>query len=115
MARVESTEIAADILSALTAASTGRGAEPGFLTGYQILNRLPAGLQLRLRDEYGTSGKDVGSNFSPANRVAQVASELPDVEKRYLDTRGLQFTVPDNGEVDAGFELCAIFRVVRKI
>lgn len=110
MARVEAQDLEAEIVRVLKAASSGKGISPGFLTAYQILNGLPVLLQEQLRDEYGLSGKHAGRHFSPASRVAQVAASLTGVEKGYLDTRGLQFAVPDSGDVPAGFDLCAIFR-----
>ena len=111
MARVESPEIANQIISVLAQASTGKGTEHGFLTAYQILNRMPEDIQQILRQQYGNSGKHGGQPFGAASRISQVADELQEVEKRYLDTGGLQFDVGQPDDVEAGYNLCAIFRI----
>jgi hypothetical protein len=111
MARVQAGELATPITDVLTSASTGKGTDRGFLTAYQILRRLPGSLQARLASEYGDSGKEAGQPFGPASRVAQVAAGLAGVEKRYLDTGDLQFDVGQTQDVEAGYNLCAIFRL----
>lgn len=112
MAKVEADEIARKVEEVLRMASTGKGSQRGFLTAYQILNRLPAAARDRLTAEYGSrSGKDAGRPFGPASRVAQVAADLPGVEQRYLDTAGLQFNVGQPDEIEAGYNLCALFRL----
>jgi hypothetical protein len=112
MARVDANELEGAILDVLRRAATGKGHTPGYLTAYQILTRLPDAVQARLRAEYGNSGKGGGQPFGPASRVAQVAAELTGVVHHYLDTGGLQFDVGQANEVEAGYTLCAIFRVV---
>jgi hypothetical protein len=92
-------------------ASTGTGTERGFLTGYQILNRLSQMLQDQLRAEYGDAGRHGGHHFGPATRVSMVAAGIRGIEKRYLDTRGLQFNVGQSEDVSATAQLCAIFRL----
>jgi len=111
MAKVETIELSQPITDVLMSATTGKGTERGFLTGYQILKRLKQPLQDQLRAAYGDAGKHGGQPFGPATRVSQVAAEIPGVEQRYLDTGGLQFDVGQGEEVAAGFGLCAIFRL----
>ena len=112
MAKIESGDLEPDVVRVLREAAVGRGNEPGFLTAYQILKRLPEKLQSELQAAYGLSGKEAGVNFGGASRVAQVADEAAIVEKRYLDTRGLQFDAGQGTDVEAGFSLCAIFRAI---
>jgi hypothetical protein len=111
MAKVETSDLSQPIIEVLKGASAGKGTERGFLTGYQILKRLSQSLQDQLRTAYGDAGRHGGQYFGPATRVSQVAAEIPDVEQRYLDTRGLQFDVGQSEDVAASFELCAIFRL----
>lgn len=111
VARIESQKLEPEILRVLAQASCGKGTESGFLTAYQILKRLPEALQLELLDAYGPSGKEAGVHFGGASRVAQVADEAQGVEKKYLDTGGLQFDVGEPAEVQGGYSLCAIFRL----
>lgn len=111
MAKVEAIELIQPITDVLMSASMGRGAERGFLTGYQILKRLSQALQEQLRAAYGDVGKHGGQPFGAATRVSQVAAEIQGVEQRYLDTGGLQFDVGQSKDVVASFELCALFRL----
>lgn len=111
MAKVERHELESDILKILKGASTGKGTEHGYLTAYQILNRLPDNLQQKLKEMHGDyAGRGAGEHFSPATRVAQVASKMDLVKQGVLDTKGLSFDVGQIEEVSAGFNLCAIFR-----
>ena len=89
MARVETTELSQPIIDVLMGASTGKGSERGFLTGYQIFKRLSQPLQDQLRAAYGDAGRHGGQHFGPATRVSKVAAEISGVEQRYLDTGGL--------------------------
>jgi hypothetical protein len=115
MARVEAWELDPEVRRVLAEASTGKAppgtnAKRGFLTAYQILQRLPRTLQDRLATEYGDrSGKGAGEYFSPATRVAQVAATIVDPE--FLDTRDLQFKIGQPESVDAGYSFCALFRL----
>lgn len=112
MAKVETAELSDAVLAVLANAATGRGSAPGYLTAYQILNRLPEVLRQLLVDAYGESGRSAGQPFGAATRVAQVADSLgPRVAKAYLDTGGLQFAVQQDDEVAAGYPLCALFRI----
>ncbi|MFA5061657.1 MAG: hypothetical protein WC526_00745 [Patescibacteria group bacterium] len=111
MAKVDADEISAAIREVLANASTGKGTTRAYLTAYQILKRLPQALQDTLQAEYGRSGKGGGWPFGPATRVAQVASGLHGVHHVSLDTRGLQFDVGQTDEVEAGYNLCALFRL----
>jgi hypothetical protein len=111
MAKVETSDLTQPIIDVLMSASTGKGTERGFLTGYQILKRLSHSLQDQLRAAYGDAGKHGGQHFGPATRVSKVAAEIPGVEQRYLDTRGLQFDVGQSEDISASFELCAVFRL----
>jgi hypothetical protein len=111
MAKVEASELIQPITDVLMNASTGKGTDRGFLTGYQILKRLSQPLQEQLRAAYGDAGTHGGQPFGAATRVSQVAAAIQGVEQRYLDTRGLQFDVGQSEDVSAGFELCALFRL----
>jgi hypothetical protein len=111
MAKVDSKDLAPEIRLVLERASRGPSGELGFLTAYQILNRLSATLQDLLREAYGRSGEGAGSHFSPASRVARVTADLENVETAYFDTRGLQFELPHDEQADAGADRCAIFRL----
>lgn len=115
MAQVASSAIINDIIAVLRHASCGKGGDVGYLTAYQIFNRLPAGTKAILEAAYGpSSGGGAGHHFSPATRVAQVASEIDDIDQKYLDTGGLNFVIsanPNDPNVPAGFNLCALFRL----
>ena len=111
MARVEASELIEPITEVLLRASTGKGTERGFLTGYQILKRLGQPLQDHLRAAYGEAGKHAGQPFGAATRVSQIATDIKGVEQRYLDPAGLQFDVGQSEDIEASFGLCAIFRI----
>ncbi len=111
MAKVETRDLLQPIKDVLMKASTGKGTERGFLTGYQILKRLNQPLQDQLHEAYGDAGRHGGQYFGPATRVSQVADEIPGIERRDLDTGGLQFDVGQDQEVAASYGLCAIFRL----
>ena len=113
MARIESDDLEPHVVDVLRHAATGKGTTHGFMTAYQILHRLPQKVQDRLADEYGQSGKRGGQPFGPASRVAQVAADIPGVSKEYLDTAGLQFDVGQADDVEAGYNLCALFQLPR--
>jgi len=111
MAKVDAKDLAPEIQLVLERACRGPSGESGFLTAYQILNRLPPALQDLLRQAYGRSGEGAGHHFSPASRVGRVAADLENVEKAHFDTRGLQFELPHDEQADAGADRCAIFRL----
>ena len=112
MAKVEASVLREEILDVLRSSSKGKGSATSFLTAYQIFDRLSGELQELLCHEYGNSGQGAGEHFSPASRVAQVADQLEEVEKEYLDTRGLQFDIGSEASIGAGYSLCAIFRII---
>lgn len=114
MAKVQADEIRDAIVDVLLNASCGRGGDVGFLTAYQILDRLPKATRDLLYNAYGGVGGGTNHNYGAATRVAEVAAEIVGPELRYLDTGGLQFQVADNPTgptVPAGFELCGLFRL----
>jgi hypothetical protein len=111
MAKLDGKDLAPEIQVVLERAHRGDFGEFGFLTAYQILNRLSVSLQDFLREAYGRSGEGAGNHFSPATRVAQVTASLENVEKADFDTRGLQFELPHDEQADAGGDVCAIFRL----
>lgn len=109
----------ADIVEAvervLKDASKGkaRHGEPWFLTAYQILARLPEEMRTWMIDKYGRPGRGGGQHNSAALQVARIAARLVGEEnKAYLDTGDIFFDVKlADGHVQAGYELCAIFRL----
>lgn len=113
-ARVPADDIRDDIISVLLNASCGKGGDVGFLTAYQILDRLPPDKRQQLYDAYGGTGSEADHYFSSGTRVAQVASDIEKIEIQYLDTRGLHFQIkgnPNGPDVRASFEVCGLFRI----
>lgn len=113
MARLESSVLVPHVTRVLLNAAHGKGNpnEVAFLTAYQIFKRVPGAVQDALRNEYGASGREAGHPFGPASRLAQVADQIPGIEKVYLDTGDLAFDVAQSADVEAGYRLCALFRL----
>ncbi len=109
------TDLAPQILLVLVNAHTGKGTQPQHLTSYQILNRLPTDWRTWLQATYGPSGKASGTKDSAASRVAHIAVGLAHeqkVEVTYFDNRGVKFEVEGEGDVQAGYPTCALFRAI---
>ena len=118
-------EVVADIIRVLQQANPGKSKPPraGFLTAYQILNKLRDDLRRALIDAHGSSGKGAGEHRSAAKYLAISLMRKVDaleegaVEKVGLDTSGLHFKVSDNSDdeededVEAGYGLCTLFRL----
>jgi len=114
MAKVESNELLEPITAVLRSAASGTIDGRGFLTSYQILKRLDQTLQDRLQTAYGDAGGKGGNHYGPATRVAKAADGIRGIEKHYLDTEGLQFSVrreEGDDDVEATAGLCALFRL----
>jgi hypothetical protein len=77
MAKIEASELIQPITDVLMNASTGKGTERGFLTGYQILKRLSQPLQEQLRAAYGDAGTHGGNRsvLQPACRRSPLQSK----------------------------------------
>jgi hypothetical protein len=63
-------ELEAQVFEVLKNAKPGKSEErkPGFLTAYQVLNRLPDQLRDALVQEYGKPGRGSTSHFTAASR-----------------------------------------------
>ena len=114
MPKVQADEIRGDIVDVLLNASCSSGGDVGFLTAYQILDRLPKATRDLLYNAYGGAGGGTHHNYGAATRVAEVAAEIVGPDLRHLDTGGLLFQVADNltgPAVPAGRDLCGLFRL----
>ncbi len=109
------THLGPEVLVVLGNAHSGRGTHPHYLTAYQILNRLRPEWRTWLQTTYGTSGKASGTKDSAASRVAHCCVELAHeqlVEITYFDNRGAKFEVEGEGEIEAGYPVCALYRAI---
>jgi hypothetical protein len=120
-------EVVTDIIRVLQQANPGKSKPPraGFLTAYQILDKLRDDLRRALIEAHGPSGKGAGEHHSAAKHLAislirRVNTiETGAIEKVGLDTSGLHFKVSDNyddeddedDEVAAGYGLCTLYRL----
>jgi hypothetical protein len=114
MAKVETSDIQPDVEDVLRnkVAWYKNLSEKGFVTAYQIFQRLPPVLQQRLEQEYGQKGgSGAGVPFSAATRVAQVAAAIDGIQVQWIDTGGLAFDVGNPEDVGAGYRICAVFRL----
>ena len=112
MDKLKPSEIVDEVREVLENASSGKGESPHYLTAYQILDRLPDALKDRIISERGPSGKGAGSHYSSASLISDAAELVEDIEISYLDARGLSMTVGNLG-IQAGFEVCGIYRISR--
>lgn len=106
------TDIVDDVREVLRGSCRGKGDEPCFLTAYQILNRLDAGIARQLILERGLSGKGAGRSYSAASLVAdaaEVLSKRGEVAIAYLDCGGISVRM-DTGLIEPGYEVCGLYR-----
>ena len=85
----------------------------GYMTAYQILNRMKPEIREVLFTEYGPLfGGNAGHPYGAATYVAQRSQAMVDVETEYLDAGGLHFVFKDT-TVEAGNQhgLCGLFRI----
>jgi hypothetical protein len=104
------TDIVDDVRQVLLSAARGKGTTPNFLTAYQILARLPAGVRARLVAERGRGGRGEGTHFAATGVVMHALRSMDDVDVVYLDTGGLQLLI-DGEPVEAGNRVCGLYRV----
>jgi transcriptional regulator with XRE-family HTH domain len=100
-----------EVRRVLIGATDGKGTEPGFLTSYQILERLRPDLRDKLIETRGGVGAGSGASFSPTRDIGIAIDAMGDeVEKRYIDARGMSFRVADE-MVTSGYPLISIYRI----
>lgn len=112
-AEVRPEEIVEDVRRVLQGAARGKGPAPNYLTAYQILNRLPADIRMRLVADHGRGGRGEGHHYAATGVVKNALKRLINensVEIVYLDTGGLQLII-DGEPVEAGNRVCALYRV----
>jgi hypothetical protein len=105
-------EIIAEVRRVLRSAAKGKGADPNYLTAYQILNRLPADLRIRLIEKYGRSGKTGGRGHGAANQIRGVLTRSlkKELDIVYFDNKGLTLLIGDE-TIEAGNRVCALYRI----
>jgi len=100
-----------EILHVLETTKTGKGTQPGFVTAYQILTRLPKPTYDALIAKYKLPGKGAKTYYAAASRVATKLDAMKlVVEKAYFDPAGVKFDVGNETFRDAGYPFVAIYR-----
>ena len=112
MEKLKPSDIVDEVTVVLERANQGKGSSPCFLSAYQILDRLPSALKNDLIFERGLGGKGTGVHYSAASLVSDAAEKVEGIEIDYLDTDGLNITI-NNQKVEAGFEVCGIYKLTR--
>ena len=108
MPHLQPSEIVEEVKQVLLGALKVKGSKPGFLTAFQILERLPAATRDRLVAERTLSGADAAPNV-----VANVAATLPGIIMDFIDCRGITVSI-GNGAESLGDGICGLYRLVAK-
>lgn len=107
-------ELSSAVIDVLRSAMHGKNAEPGWVTAYQVLNRLPEALRADLVREHGGYGgrsNDAERGTGAANAVMRVLRDHPNVEVSYFDAwQDSQFAVGEGTWIQPGNVTCAIYR-----
>jgi hypothetical protein len=108
---VQRGDLAQPILDILEGAASGKGLSPHYLTGYQILMRLPNELREALIREHGEPGRGAGKNSTAVSRIAKVAREIADYD--FMDSRGLSIEHYEGEDINPGNRVTALYRARR--
>lgn len=97
-----------------TKTTHGKNHEPGWVTAYQVLNRLDASVRAQLvqeNDGYGGRDHDAERGRGAANAVMRVLRDHPQVDVAHFDAwHDSQFSVGDGVWIQPGNVTCAIYR-----
>jgi len=92
----------------------GKNPRPGWVTAYQVLNRLDEEVRAELVREHGGYGgreNDAERGSGAANAVMRVLRDHHQVEKDYFDAwHDSQFCVGEDTWIQPGNVTCAIYR-----
>lgn len=83
---------------------------PQYLTGYQILHRLPTTTKDSLIQLYGDPGANAGKHYTAASHIDKALRNLRgEIQVEYLDAQGITF----DGKVPtrAGYPVCGLYRL----
>jgi len=107
-------DLASAVIEVIRTAMHGKNTKPGWVTAYQVLNRLPEALRAELvRDTggYGGRANDADRGAGAANAVMRVLRDHPNVEVSYFDAwHDAQFAVGEGTWIQPGNVTCAIYR-----
>jgi hypothetical protein len=107
-------DLATAVIDVMKSARHGKNTEPGWVTAYQVLNRLPEPLRAELVGEnggYGGRANDAERGTGAANAVMRVLRDHPHVEVSYFDAwHDSQFAVGEGNWIQPGNVTCAIYR-----
>jgi len=104
-------QLVQEVRRVLLNATDGKGTAPGFLTAFQILDRLPQELRDGLIRQRGGVGAGSGASYSPTKDIANAIKALGnEVEPLYMDARGITFKVGDE-TVSPGYGMISIYRI----
>ena len=107
-------DLATAVIDVLRAAMHGKATEPGWVTAYQVLNRLPETVRAELVREHGGYGgraNDAERGSGAANAVMRVLRDHRNVEVAYLDAwNDSQFAVGEGTWIQPGNVTCAIYK-----
>jgi len=82
-----------------------KGSKSGFLTAFQILDRLPAPIRDRLIAERTLDGIDAAPNV-----IASAAAMVPGVIMEFIDARGITVAI-GNDAMSPGNGICGLYRL----
>lgn len=108
-------ELSEAVLEIVRTAQHGTSAQPGWVTAYQVLNRLPEPMRLELVREhggYGGRGHDADRGTGAANAVMRVLKGHPNqIEISFLDAwHDSKFAVGEENWIQPGNVTCALYR-----
>ncbi len=111
-------DLEAGVISVLKGAMHGKNEKPGWVTAYQVVNRLPKDIRAELLSKHdGAGGRKNGAErgTGAANAVMRIMLNHPDVQISYFDAwhdTKFYVEIDDEGDhwVQPGNDTCAVYR-----